>query len=147
MAQIPILRAFGLQMSCRLSLVLRLFCFVPFSYFCFHWSRGPSFDRSSMCMRPDCHTQLPNNCLLRPFCCCCLFLFFSFLCCFFGDITFSYNGIFCNINRFLFKENLNASKPSNQSKGLYGDKSTINITVTVVRFFLSDGVFLQNCTL
>ena len=29
------LRAFGLQMSCRLSLVLRLFCFVPCSFF-FH---------------------------------------------------------------------------------------------------------------
>ena len=29
------LRAFGLQISCRLSVVLRLFCFVLFSYFAF----------------------------------------------------------------------------------------------------------------
>ena len=32
-ARTCILRAFGLQMSCRLSLVFRLFCFVSFSHF------------------------------------------------------------------------------------------------------------------
>ena len=35
-ARIRIFRAFGLQMSCRLSMVLRLFCFVLFSFFCFY---------------------------------------------------------------------------------------------------------------
>ena len=35
-ARTCILRASGLQMLCCLSLVLRLFCFVSFSCFCFH---------------------------------------------------------------------------------------------------------------
>ena len=40
-----------------------------FRPFCFHQSRGPSFDRSSICMHPGNHTQLPNNCLyLLVFC-------------------------------------------------------------------------------
>ena len=35
-AQSCILRVFDSQMSCRLSMVLRLFCFVSFLSFCFH---------------------------------------------------------------------------------------------------------------
>ena len=40
--------------------------FVSFLSFCFHRTRDPLFSRSSICMRPSRHTELPNNCL-RPF--------------------------------------------------------------------------------
>ena len=64
----------SLRMSRCLSLALILFRFVSFSYFCFHWSRGPSFNRSSICMRPDSHSQLPiDNSCLCPFVFACLF--------------------------------------------------------------------------
>ena len=43
-------------MSCRLSLLLQLFSFASFSRICFHSSRGHSFNRSSICRRPDSHT-------------------------------------------------------------------------------------------
>ena len=45
---------------------------------------------SLICMRPDSHTQLPNNNCLRPF----SFLFHPFFC-FFGDVAFS--DYFCTI--------------------------------------------------
>ena len=72
-----ILRAFGFQISCRLYLVLLclfIFCFV-FVFFSFTEAAAL---RSSICMRPDSHTQLPNNCL-RPFCFCFYFFLFLFL--------------------------------------------------------------------
>ena len=46
--------------------------------------------RSLICMRPDSHTQLPNNNCVRPF----SFLFHPFFC-FFGDVAFS--DYFCTI--------------------------------------------------
>ena len=82
-----ILRAFlgCLQMPCCLALALRLLCFVSSSYFCFHWSRCPSFNRSSLCVRHG-STQLANNC----YCYLCPFVLFLFLllgrCCFFPRI-------------------------------------------------------------
>ena len=36
--------------------MLRLFCFASFSSLCFHRSRGPSFNRSSICRPPDSRT-------------------------------------------------------------------------------------------
>ena len=118
MARTCILRAFGLQILCRVSLVLRLLlkknmnasrpfehpsvrgggecldlfyvCFVSFSSFCFHSSRGLSFICSSICMRPDSHSQLPTTvCVLFRFC------FFHFLFGFFGCVAFS--EYFCTI--------------------------------------------------
>ena len=82
MARTYILAAFGLQMSCCLSLVLSLFRF--FILFCFRFrlcafteaAALPSFVQSFFdhtCMCPDSHTQLSNNCS-RPF----LFLSLSF---------------------------------------------------------------------
>ena len=53
--------------------MLRLFCFASFSSLCFHWSRGPSFNNSSKCRRPDSHK-------------CLYILIFSF--CLFGDVAF-----------------------------------------------------------
>ena len=55
--------------------MLRLFCFALFSFssLCVRRSRGPSFNRPSVCRRPDSHT--------------CFFLSFSF--CLFGDVAFS----------------------------------------------------------
>ena len=54
MAETCVLRVFGLQISCRLSLVLRWFCFVSLSSFLFLLKpRSPSFNRSSIRMRPD----------------------------------------------------------------------------------------------
>ena len=35
------------------------FIFIPFSYFCFHLSRGPSFNRSLICRRPEYYAPLP----------------------------------------------------------------------------------------
>ena len=63
---------------------LVLFC-VVFVHFTFTEATAllPIFLRPSIYMRPDSHTQLPNNCL-RPF----SLLFLSFLC-FFGDVAFS----------------------------------------------------------
>ena len=52
--------------------MLSLFCFASFSSLCFCRSRGPSFDRTSICRRPDSHT--------------CYFLFCF---CLFGDVAFS----------------------------------------------------------
>ena len=49
--------------------------------------------RPSMCMRPDSHTQLPNNCL-----CPLWFFFLWFFFCLFGDIAFSV--YFCTIAVF-----------------------------------------------
>ena len=50
------------RMSCCLSLVLRLFCFVSFSFF-FAYTKAAVLRsivlRSSICMRSDSHTQLP----------------------------------------------------------------------------------------
>ena len=57
-------------MSCRLSLVLRLFSFVWFRFRLSAFTGAAALRsivlRSSICMRPDSHTQSPNNCL-RPF--------------------------------------------------------------------------------
>ena len=64
--------SFGLR---HLSLALGLFRFVSFSSFCFHSSRGPSFNHSSIFMHLGSHTQLPNNRLLSV---CVLFCFVSF---------------------------------------------------------------------
>ena len=50
-----ILRAFGLRLPWRLSLMLRLFYFASFPFLCFLWSRGPLFSRPSICRRPDSH--------------------------------------------------------------------------------------------
>ena len=72
MVRTCILRAFGLQMPWHLSLVLRLFCFASFSSLCFRCSCGPSFNRPSICRRPDSHTYF--------------FLFSFYL---FGDVAFS----------------------------------------------------------
>ena len=84
-ARICILRRF-VCMSC-LSLVFRFFCLVSSSSSCVHLSRGPSFKRSSICMRPGSHTQLPDNCLCYFLCC--------YFLCFFGDAAFS--AYFCTI--------------------------------------------------
>ena len=69
-----------------------LFCFV--FVFLLSLKPRPSVNRSSICTRPDSHTQLPNNCLRH----------FHFLClpfsCFFGDIAFS--RVFWYHYRFLF---------------------------------------------
>ena len=57
-----------------LSLELRLFCFrvfLVFFAFFFNQSRGPSFNSSSIYIRPGSHRQLSNNCL-----CPLLFCFF-----------------------------------------------------------------------
>ena len=51
--------------------LLRLFCFASFSSLCFRWSCGPSFNRLSICTRPDSHT----------------WFIFSFR--LFGDVVFS----------------------------------------------------------
>ena len=60
-------------------LVLRLFCFVLFCFRLFALTEAavlrPIVIRSSICMRPDSHTQLPNNCLLPFFVFCFFFLF------------------------------------------------------------------------
>ena len=75
--------------GCRdcLSLVLPLFCFVLFCFRLFAFTKAAALRsivlRYSICMRPDSHTQLPNN-SLRDF----SFLFVPFLW-FFGDVTFS----------------------------------------------------------
>ena len=48
-----------------LALGLEPKCFLPFILFLsllFHWTCSPSFSRSSLCMRPDSHAQLANNC-------------------------------------------------------------------------------------
>ena len=69
-----ILSAFGLQMSCHLPLVFRLFCFALFSSICFHRSRGPSFNRSYFF---DIHaSRQPHTCF---------FVVFPF----FGEVAFS----------------------------------------------------------
>ena len=61
-------------MSSRLSLlVFKEKSFVLFSSSCFRWSRGPSFNRPSICRRPDRHTRF----------------FFPPFCLFFGDVSFS----------------------------------------------------------
>ena len=70
MARTCVLRAFRLQMPCRFSLVLRLFCFVSFLSLCFR-KRDPSFNRPSICRRPDNLTFF-------------FFFFFSL----FGDVDF-----------------------------------------------------------
>ena len=66
-ARTCILRAFDLQISCRLSLVLRLFCFASLCVYAFTEAAAlrPTVLRSSICMRPDSHS--------------CFFLFFLFL--------------------------------------------------------------------
>ena len=66
-ARTCILRAFGLQISCRLSLVLRFFSFTWFCVYAFTEAAAlrPTVLRSSICMRPDNHL--------------CFFLFFLFL--------------------------------------------------------------------
>ena len=55
----------GLQMTCCRSLALRLFCIRLFALI--EVSRGPSFNLSSICMRPDSYTELANNYLSRLF--------------------------------------------------------------------------------
>ena len=85
-----------------LFVVVSFFCFVfvffvstTRYYYGIHSSRDPSFNRSSICMRLDSHTQLPNNCL-RPFLFCFVFLFFFLRRCrFFRVVLYHY----C---RFLF---------------------------------------------
>ena len=65
----------GFQTPCCLSLALRFLFLCSLSVFLFFSLKPrPSFNRSSICMRPDSHTQLPNNCL--P---CIVFLPFFFL--------------------------------------------------------------------
>ena len=66
-ARTCILRKFGLQMSCCLSLVSRLFCFVLFSFVCFFFEAAVLRSiilRSSICMRPDSNTQVTTVCIL-----------------------------------------------------------------------------------
>ena len=58
-------------------------------------TRGPSFNRSSICMRPGSHTQLPDNCQLSFFCFC-FFLFFVS-----SEIYSSFSEYFVHIYRFL----------------------------------------------
>ena len=81
-------------MPCCRSLALRLFCFVLFRFRIFAFTEAAALRSivSSMCMRPDSHTQLPSNCL-RPF----LFSFIH-LFLFFGDVAFS--DYFCTILPF-----------------------------------------------
>ena len=82
MAQSKRVRAGSLAVVDQLwSHVCFISCFVSFSSLCFHRSCGPSLDRSSVCMRPDSPTQLPN---------CVLFCFV-----FFRDVAFP--EYFCTI--------------------------------------------------
>ena len=62
-----------------------LVCIIS-SYFCLHESCGPSFNRSSICMRHSRHTQLPIKCL-GP-----LLFFFLFL-----SLGLSFFRVFCII--------------------------------------------------
>ena len=73
------------------------FVFVSFSFSspsCFHGSRGPSLNRSLICMRPDSYTQLPNSCL-RLF----LFWFLSF---FLSHWRYRFFRVILYLCRFLF---------------------------------------------
>ena len=82
-ARTCILRAFGLQISCRLSLVLRLFCFTSFCVYAFTEAAAlrPTVLRSSICMRPDNHS--------------CFFLFsFFWRCRFFRVFLYHYRVLF-----------------------------------------------------
>ena len=76
-----------------------LFCFV--SVFLLSLKPGPFVLHSSICMRPDNHTQLPENCL-RPF----LFLLF-----FFGDDV-AFSEYFCNITVFSLYEEYVVRSPA-----------------------------------
>ena len=67
MARTCILRAFGLQMSCRLSLVLRLFCFVLFHFRLFVFIEAVAF--GSIVLRYACATTATRS---------------------YGDVAFSY---------------------------------------------------------
>ena len=71
-----------------------LFCFV-YVFFAFTEAAALRSNvlRSSICVRSDNHTQIPNNYCLRPF----SFLFLPFFC-FFGDVAFS--EYFCTITLF-----------------------------------------------
>ena len=71
-------------------------CFCLFHFHLFAFTEAAALRsivlRSSICVRPDSHTQLPNNCL-RPF----SFLLLPFFC-FLGDVDFS--EYFCTITVF-----------------------------------------------
>ena len=114
---------------------------------------SPSFNRSSICMRADSHTELPHNCL-RPI------MFFYFFYLFFGGVAFSV--YFLYHFRFLFVWRIELHVVTSRLPSpFYGFLSffyslevslfpSIFCTITVfswygkyvVRFFLPDGVFL-----
>ena len=78
-ARTCILRAFGLQTSCRLSLVLRVFCFRILAF----TDAAALFVQSVFVLRYTCAPTATRSYLTTV---CALFCFCSFLFCFFGDV-------------------------------------------------------------